>query len=144
MGRHGSNGLVARTVRWPVLLVWGEVVLIAWPPGSCRSGFPGEVRPRIPLYANPHLRCKPTPFAGANRSRFEGLRRTALSALLGRSPIVVEMTLLPRRARVVRTGRGTRGGEGVAYMGTVGWRLFGTAAAVRAGASADPLRRRAW
>src|SRR3954471_18473679 len=53
---------------------------------------------------------EPTPFAGANRSRFEGLRRNRTLSAVGRSPVVVEMTLPPRRARVVRTKSGTRAG----------------------------------
>ena len=63
--------------------------------GRCAAGTSGRLAAGVP---ETHLRF-PTPFAGANRIRFEGLRRTALSAL-ERSPVVGRLHHIPSRVTV--------------------------------------------
>ena len=61
-----------------------------WTSGRCDTRYLAAVaNAGVP---ETHLRF-PTPFAGANRIRFEGLRRTALSALWG-APLSLDVTTI--------------------------------------------------
>ena len=96
-----------------------------------------------------HLRF-PTPFAGANRIRFEGLRRTALSAL-ERSPVVGRLHHIPAATRVAAdpsdvasSGRRSSGKDRHGDGQAVAWKIMGTGGAILAGIIATKVIDAIW
>ena len=93
-----------------------------------------------------HLRF-PTPFAGANRIRFEGLRRTALSALWA---LPCRWTV-PRRPglELTKTSGVSLDGPALLWrtemaMGKVAWKIMGTGGAILAGIIATKVIDAVW